>query len=108
MKRWLPKAQRIPFKLLALLIAFSCASTAAHADESTGKITAFHLNGDYPDRGACIQMNPALPGMWACLFKSNSAYKELTALLLAAHVSNKTCKVTWTAATAGITWAECY
>jgi len=108
MKRWLPKAQLIPFKRLALLIAFSCAGTAAHADTSTGKITAVHLNGDYPDRGACIQMNPALPGMWACLFKSNSAYKELTALLLAGSVSGKTCTVTWNPANAAISWAECY
>ena len=104
-----PKKDRARLiKRLACFVTFTCISMSASADQSTGKITAFHLNGDYPDRGACIQMNPALPGMWACLFKSNALYKELTALLLTGHVTNKTCTVTWAPATAGIVWAECY
>jgi hypothetical protein len=109
MKRRLRKPQVTPFKRLALLIVFSCASTAANAVESVGKITAYHLNGDIADRGVCIQMNPALPGIWVCLFKSNPLYKELTALLLAGHAADKTCKVGWTATGtwAEIRWAEC-
>jgi len=106
MKPWMHKAQLTTLKRLALLTAFSCASMAANADQNTGKITVFHLNGDVPDRGVCIQMNPAGSIPYLCLYKSNSLYKELTALLLAGHLSAKTCTVSWT--TAGINWAECY
>ena len=106
MTRWMHKAQLANFKRLALLIALSCATTAAHADQNTGKITVFHLNGDVPDRGVCIQMNPASSIPYLCLYKSNALYKEITALLLAGHLSAKTCTVSWT--TAGINWAECY
>jgi hypothetical protein len=95
------------FKHAALAMLLSCASMAAYAEENTGKITAFHLNGDIADRGVCVQMNPALPApFWVCLFKSNPLYKEITALLLAGHASDKTCKVSWTAG--AIRWAECY
>jgi len=105
MKRWMHKSRLTTLRRLALLLAFSCASMAAHADQNTGKITAYHLNGDITDRGFCIQMSPALPATWACLYKGNSLYKELTALLLAAYLSGRTCTVSWTS---GVNWAECY
>jgi hypothetical protein len=106
MKRSQKKHRVTAFQRLGGLITFTCISMAATAEENVGKITVFHLNGDVADRGVCVQMNPALPATWACLFKSNPLYKELTALLLAAQAADKTCKVSWTAG--AIRWAECY
>jgi len=98
----------------ACLGVLAIASISASADiYHTGKITIFHLNGQDSSRGLCVQMNPPVPGTgWACLWKTNPLYKEITAMLMTGHVAAKTCRVAWTAdPVAGhpaIVWAECY
>ena len=58
-------------------------------DNWTGTITLLQEDGSAPGRGACVQMNPAIStsGGWACLSTSNSVYKEITSLLIAAYLS---------------------
>jgi hypothetical protein len=74
----------------AMLLLFSQASFAA-----TGTIKLYHLNSDVIGRGACIQMNPALPGSgWACVWEGR-LYKEFNDLFREAYFAGKTCTVTW-------------
>ena len=42
-------------------------------------------------------MTPAVPVStgWACLWKTNSLYKESTSMLMIAQLTGKTCKVAW-------------
>lgn len=75
--------------------ALALASAAAMAADSTGKIALYHLNSEVEGRGVCVQMTPALPNTWACLWKSNPLYSELTGLLLQAFITNKTCTIIW-------------
>ena len=56
-----------------------------------------------PDRGACINMVPAIPGTgYACLYKKvngvvNETYKDMNALLLAMYVTKSpNCVIEWT------------
>jgi hypothetical protein len=80
--------------LVAVFLLFM--SNDIYAGEATGLITKFHLNGGPSDRGACIQMQPTLTGTgWACLYKSNNLYKEITAMLLSAHVGEASCRIVW-------------
>ena len=95
----------------ALLITIGVAQAAG---QHAGKITTYHLNGDVPGRGVCIQMQPLIPTPqgWACLQKDNALYKEITALLLSGNVTEKNCEIAWGTTGAGgfpiITWASCY
>lgn len=98
--------------LFVVLLLISATPPALAQQEHGGTVTVFHLNAHLPDRGACVQMAPAVPGTgWACVWKANPLYKELTALLLTAYTTAKSCKVGW--ATTGpdghpqIVWAEC-
>lgn len=50
-----------------------------------------------PDRGACVQMRPPLPDVWACVYQDNFLYKEITSLLLAGYAASKTCLLGWSA-----------
>ena len=68
------------------------------AFDHTGSITLYHLNSEKSGRGVCVQMSPALPNEvsnWACLWKTNPLYREITDLLLEGFVSRKTCKLWW-------------
>lgn len=79
---------------LALLVAWQ----AADADAGSGVIVKHHLNGDaaVSDRGVCVLLSPALPGQgWACLYKNNHLYKEISAHLLAAWISGTPVTVHW-------------
>ena len=42
------------------------------AAQGTGKISVYLLDPRIPGRGACIQMVPALPGTWACVYSTNT------------------------------------
>src|SRR3954466_7805240 len=96
MKRSQRERGATALKRLGLVITFACISMTANADQNVGKITASHLNGAAdPQRGMCVQMNPPLPGVWACLWRSNPLYKETTALLLTALAGARTCTVTF-------------
>lgn len=74
----------------ALLLG--CASFAASA-QTAGQVVVYHLNANVQDRGACVQMSPALPQTpWACVWKStNPLYSELNTMLLAANGTSKVC-----------------
>lgn len=92
------------FAKLVTVCAFLAAvfaSAPGLAASATGKIKAYQLNSDIPGRGVCVAMNPALPGSgWACLWKNNFLYPEITDLLRDAFISEKTCSVNWITADA--------
>jgi hypothetical protein len=70
-------------------------SAPAFAATHTAKISLFHLNSAVHGRGVCVQTQPAMPNTWACLWKNNPLYTEITDLLRDAYVTNKTCSITW-------------
>ena len=84
------------------------------AGQATGKITTYHLNGDVPGRGVCIQLDPLIPTPqgWACLHQNNALYKEITALLLSGNATGKNCDIAWNTTGDGgfpiIAWASCH
>lgn len=86
---------------IAALLAGSAlvlASAPVFAASHTGKIALYHLNSDVAGRGVCVQTLPAMPNTWACLWKNNPLYSEISALLLAGYVNNRTCTITWNTA----------
>jgi hypothetical protein len=109
------KINRFKYLGLAFAVMMLDASTALAAS-STGKITEYHLNGSsaYQTRGVCIRMNPVLPtnGGWACLYKNNYLYREITDLFLEAYKEQKTCQVNWSSGDSSghgiIDWVSCY
>src|SRR5437868_14129496 len=85
---------------VALLAALAICQPA-NALTATGTIIKHHLNGDLGDRGVCVMMFPALPGQgWACLYKINALYKEISAQILAAYISNTSITIYWNSADA--------
>ncbi|MDZ7968506.1 MAG: hypothetical protein RM368_26735 [Nostoc sp. DedSLP03] len=107
MKAQLLKYLGLPWALVML------GNTSVLADTASGTIREYHLNPYEAQRGVCIKMNPALPtvGGWACLWKDNALYKEVTDLLLEAYSSTKTCSITWTTYRGGyadIYYVNCY
>jgi hypothetical protein len=82
----------------ALSIAFAAAvmlfSQTCFAASATGRITVYHLNNDVPGRGSCIQMSPAIPGTWACVWKK-SLFNETNELFHEGYIFGKTCTVSW-------------
>jgi hypothetical protein len=89
-------------------------SSYAMAAESTGRIAVYHVNINSSQRGACIQMIPALSTTWACLpsrANSTPVYDQIHDLLLIAWIHSKTCTITWNRLDAGgaqqIITAEC-
>lgn len=86
---------RAPIGIVTLIVSVTFLGTGVSASAespATGQVVLYHLNSTVPDRGPCIQMNPALPQTpWACLYKSNALYKELNAMLLLASASGKSC-----------------
>jgi hypothetical protein len=99
--------QKTLFTIILLAI-----SAMARAGSVTGEITAYHLNSISTSRGVCVTTVPAIPGTgWACLYKDNSLYKEITATLLAARMAGMSCAVTWNTTDADghalITFVQC-
>ena len=74
---------------MALLLTLA---GTAHADH-LGTITNFHLDSTVTGRGVCIQMTPAIPGKWACLYKDNALYTEIHGTLLGAYLGKRGCKL---------------
>jgi hypothetical protein len=72
-------------------------TTAAHAVTlSNARIALYHLNSTVQDRGVCVRTSPPLPGTgWACVWKDNELYEEITDLLLDAYLTRKRCNYTW-------------
>ena len=95
----------------ALLACLLATSGTALAGTGSGTISVYHLNSAVPGRGVCVQMVPALPNTWACLWKSNALYQELTELLLQGFLWQKSCTIAWSALDPNgyllIEWAEC-
>jgi hypothetical protein len=82
----------------AAFLAAAMGSFVAQGATTTGAITTLHLNGYYSNaaRGVCIHMTPALPESgWACLYRSNALYKEISSLLVLANVTAKVCSVSF-------------
>ena len=95
------------------IAALSLISATTFAATATGQVTKYHLNSGVAGRGACIQMNPAIPtGGWACLYLNNPLYKEINATLLSANMVGKNCSVSWSTTDpngfAIVSWFECY
>jgi hypothetical protein len=98
-------------------IAFFLGTTAALlfvsetclAAQATGKISVYLLDPRIPGRGACIQMVPALPGTWACVFSTtnNFLYHELNDLFRDAYVSQKNCLVDFETSNFSVNFALC-
>jgi len=79
------------------------------AAQGTGKISVYLLDTRIPGRGACIQMVPALPGTWACVFSTtnNLLYHELNDLFRDAYVSQKNCLVDFETSDTSVNFAQC-
>nr|VFK54764.1 MAG: hypothetical protein BECKTUN1418F_GA0071002_105414 [Candidatus Kentron sp. TUN]VFK59618.1 MAG: hypothetical protein BECKTUN1418E_GA0071001_105414 [Candidatus Kentron sp. TUN] len=81
--------------LLALSILM-LGGNLAFAGDHIGKIDLYHLNSDVHNRGVCIRMIPGLPGTgWACLWKNNGLYTEITDMLLEGFSTSRNCTITW-------------
>ncbi len=86
----------------------------AAGGKALGKVIEYHQNSEVAGRGACIQMDPAIPaaGGWACLYTNNALYREITALLLSGNATGNNCQVAWSATgewgEAVIAWVSCY
>ena len=74
---------------------FMLTGATAFAATHTARLSLYHLNSTVSGRGVCVQTQPAMPNTWACLWKNNPLYTEMSALLLHAYLSNKTCSITW-------------
>lgn len=83
-------------RVAAVLGGLLATSGTALADSHGGTISLYHLNSAIAGRGVCIQTTPALPGTWACLWKSNPLYQEITTLLLNGFVFKRYCTISWT------------
>ena len=71
-------------------------SQGAFAASQTGKITLYHLNGTISGRGSCIQMIPAIPNTWACVYQAtNMLFNQTNGLLLQGYLAGKLCTVDW-------------
>lgn len=77
-------------------------SLAQEVKVHQGLITNYHLNAgpttNITERGVCVDMLPALPAPgYACVYKDNPLYQEITNLLLqAASTDGIACKITFT------------
>lgn len=80
--------------MLAGTFVLAPVSTASAANH-TAKILVYHLNSAIAGRGVCVRTQPAMPNTWACLWKDNPLYTELSALILHAYLGNRTCSITW-------------
>lgn len=56
-----------------------------------------HLNGSRIDRGVCIEMNPSGSENigYACLYRSNALYDDMTAVVMAAYMGERLNCVVW-------------
>lgn len=101
------------FKYLGLAFALIVGSSGASvAQNASGKITTLHLNSGYVGRGVCIKMNPQIlyTAGYACVWKDNSLYSEISDVLREAYVAGKTCGISSPGSRAGyleITYIEC-
>ena len=86
---------------MAVMIAFIFTAPSSHAaGDNIGKIGLPHLNSSITGRGICFQMDPQLPTKWACIYKDNSLYVELTELVFSAwrwspRPAAPFCRVAW-------------
>jgi hypothetical protein len=90
------------------------------AAQGTGKISVYLLNPQIPGRGACIQMVPALPGTWACVYSPNTntnitingtvvgtLFDQLNELFRDAYLWQKTCLVDFETSNFAVNFAQC-
>jgi hypothetical protein len=79
------------------------------AAQGTGKISVYLLDPQFSGRGACIQMVPALPSIWACVYSTtnNFLYHELNDLFRDAYIAQKTCIVNFETSNSSVNWAQC-
>ena len=98
------------------------------AAQGTGKISVYLLDPRIPGRGACIQMVPALPGTWACVYSTNTnvstgnnnngvsgnqvapndtLFGQLNDLLRDAYLWQKTCFVDFETSNFAVNFAQC-
>jgi hypothetical protein len=93
------------------------------AEQGTGKISVYLLDPRIPGRGACIQMVPALPGTWACVYNTKSdvsivingnqvapndtLFGQLNDLFRDAYLWQKTCVVDFETSNFAVNSAQC-
>ena len=97
---------------VAMLGCLLATSGTALAGTRSGTISKYHLNSAYAGRGVCVQMTPALPNNWACLWKTQALYEELTELLLQGFLWRRSCTITWSTSDPSgyhhlIEWVDC-
>ena len=64
----------------------------------TGIVENLHLNAGIATRGPCFHMQPSIPGIndnWACIWKDNVLYKEITLVLFSAWAHAFSCSIQW-------------
>jgi hypothetical protein len=93
--------------LLGTTAALFSLNETCLAAQGTGKIIVYNLDGRAANRGACIQMNPALAGTWACVFANNNLFDQLNDLLRYGYLYDRTCNVDYETSNASINAAQC-
>jgi hypothetical protein len=114
--------------LLGTTAALLFVNQTCLAAQGTGKISVYHLNPQVPGRGACIQMVPALPGTWACVYGTNTSastgnnnngvsgnqlapndtlFGQLNDLLRDAYLWQKICLVDFETSNSAINFTQC-
>ena len=82
--------------LIATFATLTAASSPCLAATTTGQVNVYQQDSYQPGRGACIKMNPGLPGTgWGCVYDNGHLYKELGVLLFNAFLYKVTCTVWW-------------
>ena len=85
---------RVTVSVVALATAL-LVSTTALAASHTGTVSLYHLNSNVAGRGVCVQTSPAMSNTWACLWRGNPLYDEISQLLLKAYIDDRRCTIRW-------------
>ena len=86
---------RVTLAIVAVMATLAI-SNPSFATSGTGKVTVYHLNGDWYGRGVCVRTSPSLPGDgWGCVWYRDQLYKEFEELLLFAYINGRTCTISW-------------
>lgn len=83
--------------ILGLIVSVGALlSVSANATDATGVVVDYHLNPAVTNRIACVSLSPGVGGTGSvCLYNTNSLYKEINTLLLAAYASQRECTLSW-------------
>jgi hypothetical protein len=85
------------FILTSVLVMILVPASTGSAQETThtGTIVTYHLDGDVPGRGPCVQTEPPVSGGWICLYRPNPLHEEFREALRAAFQFRSECVFGW-------------